>query len=63
MIDKVVLDMLVAFTLIVIIIVFGGTRIFVRRKYNVREHFAEIDEAVKRNQLQQRKLHHNVTVK
>jgi len=60
---EMVFDMLVAFTLIVIILIFGGTRIFVRRKYNVREHFAEIDEAVKRNQLQQRKLHHNVTVK
>lgn len=63
MTDRMVLDMLVAFTLIVIIIVFGGTRIFVRRKFNVSEHFDSIDEAVKRNQLQQRKLHHNVTVK
>lgn len=60
---EMVVDMLVAFTLIAIIIVFGGTRIFVRKKFNVKEHFDSIDEAVKRNQLQQRKLHHNVTVK
>lgn len=63
MTTEMVLDMLVAFTLIVIIILFGGTRIFVRKKFDVKEHFDSIDEAVKRNQLQQRKLHHNVQAK
>ena len=63
MTTEMVLDMLVAFMLIAIIIVFGGTRIFVRKKFNVKEHFDSIDEAVKRNQLQQRKLHHNVQAK
>jgi type II secretory pathway pseudopilin PulG len=63
MVTEMVVEMLVAIIIIAIILTSGGTRIFVRRRYGIGEHFKSIDDAVKRQQLQQRKLHQNVQAK
>lgn len=57
-----VTSMLAAATIIGIILISGGARIWVRKKFDVSEHFANIDKAVQRQQLAKRKLH-NVQTK
>lgn len=52
-----VTSMLVALSIIVIILISGGARVLIRRKFDVSEHFETIDQAVKRQQQQKRKLH------
>jgi hypothetical protein len=52
-----VTSMLIAFTIIVIILLSGGARIWFRRKFDPTEHILEIDKAVKRQQLAKRNLH------
>jgi hypothetical protein len=52
-----VTSMLAAATIIGIILISGGARIWVRKRFDVSEHFEKIDEAVKRQQLAKRKLH------
>lgn len=54
---EMVTSMLAAATIIAIILISGGARIWVRKKFDVTEHFDKIDEAVKRQQLAKRKLH------
>jgi hypothetical protein len=49
--------MLAAATIIVIILISGGARLYIRRKFDVSEHFANIDKAVKRQQIAKRDLH------
>ena len=52
-----VVSMLAAATIIVIILISGGARLYIRRKFDVSEHFANIDKAVKRQQIAKRNLH------
>lgn len=54
---ELVTSMLFAATIIVIILVSGGARLYIRRKFDVSEHFASIDKAVKRQQIAKRNLH------
>lgn len=57
-----VISMLASLSIIVIILISGGARIWIHRKFDVSEHFENIDNAVKRQQLAKRKLH-NVQTK
>lgn len=52
-----VTSMLAAATIIVIILISGGARLYIRRKFDVSEHFDAIAEAAKRQQLAKRNLH------
>jgi len=52
-----VTSMLAAATIIGIILISGGARMWVRKKFDVTEHFENIDKAVQRQQLAKRKLH------
>jgi hypothetical protein len=49
-----VTSMLAAATIIGIILISGGARIWVRKKFDVSEHFANIDKAVQRQQIAKR---------
>lgn len=50
-------SMLAAATIIVIILVSGGARIYIRKKFDVSEHFDAIAEAAKRQQIAKKELH------
>lgn len=52
-------SMLAAATIIGIVLISGGARIWVRKHFDVSEHFEKIDKAVQRQQLAKRK-HHSV---
>lgn len=52
-----VTSMLFAVTIIVIILISGGARLYIRKKFDVSEHFANIDKAVKRQTIAKRNLH------
>lgn len=54
---ELVTSMLAASTIIVIVLISGGARLYIRRKFDVSEHFANIDKAVKRQQIAKRDLH------
>jgi hypothetical protein len=51
-----------ALIIIGIILISGGARIYIHRKFNVREHFDAIDAAVKRQNIAKTRLH-NVQTK
>lgn len=52
-----VISMLAAATIIAIILVGGGARLYIRKKFDVSEHFDAIAEAAKRQQAAKRKMH------
>lgn len=52
-----VISMLAAATLIVIILLSGGARLYIKKKFDVSEHFDAIDNAVKSQAIAKRKLH------
>lgn len=52
-----VVNMLAAMTIIVIVILSGSARLYVRKKFDVSEHFTAITEATKRQQIAKRNLH------
>jgi hypothetical protein len=52
-----VTSMLFAATIIVIILISGGARIYIRRKFDVSEHFDAIAKATKRQQEAKRAMH------
>ncbi len=54
---EMVTSMLAAATIIAIILISGGARMWVQKKFDVTEHFENIDKAVQRQQLAKRKLH------
>ncbi len=54
---EVVTSMLFAVTIIAIILLSGGTRLYIHKKFDVSEHFDAIAEAAKRQQAAKRKLH------
>ncbi len=51
-----------ALIIIGIILISGGARMYVRKKFDVREHFDAIDAAVKRQNIAKTRLH-NVQTK
>jgi len=53
-----VASMFTAITLIAIILISGGARLYTKKKFDVSEHFSVIDDAVKRQNIAKRKLHH-----
>jgi len=53
-----VASMFTAITIIVIILVSGGARLYTKKKFSGAEHFSMIDDAVKRQNIAKRKLHH-----
>lgn len=54
---EMVASMLFAITIIVIILLSGGARLYIRKRFDVSEHFDAIAEAAKRQQIAKRKLH------
>ncbi len=54
-------SMLIALTIIVIVLLSGGARIYVRKKFDVSEHFDAISAATKRQQIAKRNLHNAQT--
>lgn len=59
---EMVVEMLVAISIIVIILVGSGSRMYFRKKFDVGEHFEVIDQAIKKQAIAKRKLH-NVQTK
>lgn len=49
--------MLFAATIIVIILISGGAHVYIRKKFDVSEHFEVIAEAAKRQQIAKKELH------
>lgn len=52
-----VASMLAAITIIVIILVSGGARLYIRKRFDVSEHFEAIAEAARRQQIAKKELH------
>ena len=52
-----VASMVTAAIIIGMILIGGGLRLYFRKKFDVSEHFAEIDRAVRRQQIAKGKMH------
>lgn len=57
MIAETVVSMVTAFVIIAIILVSGGARMFFRKRFDVTEHFQNIDAATQRQQQAKMRLH------
>jgi len=58
MMIEVGISMLAAAVIIAMIILSSGSRMYFRKKFDVKEHFEKVDEAVQRQQSAKRMLHH-----
>lgn len=52
-----VISMLTALTFIVIILLVGSSRIYIKRKYNAKVHIADVAKAVQRQHHTKQRLH------
>lgn len=52
-----VLNMLVSISIIIIIIIGSGSRMYFRKKFDVSEHFQAIDHAIKKQSTAKGKMH------
>jgi hypothetical protein len=57
MVAETVISMVSALVIIAIILVSGGARMYFRHKYDVTEHFKDIDAATARQNIAKTRLH------